>query len=207
MTFEPLVPERWDGFVRLFGPNGACAGCWCMFPRQTQTEFNRLHGEANQEVMRALVGGGEVPGLIAYAGDTPAGWTAVAPRDHYSMVTRSRLLKPVDELPAWAIVCFYVPRGHRRRGVTHALVMAARDYALAHGAQVVEGYPVDPGDRRIDSLSAWHGTANIFRDAGFMEVARRSPTRPIMRYAAPIAPVGTRSIADVIHTRGNDGPH
>jgi hypothetical protein len=31
---------------------------------------------------------------------------------------------------------------------------------------------------------AWNGLAAAFRKAGFREVARRSPTRPIMRWQA-----------------------
>jgi GNAT superfamily N-acetyltransferase len=186
LTFEPLASARWDDFERLFGPNGACSGCWCMFLHQTQAEFSRLHGASNKAAMRARVESGATPGLIAYAGDAPVGWCAVAPRDEYATVARSRILKPVDDAPAWAIVCFYVPRAHRGRGITGALVVAARDYAHAHGAQVVEGYPVDPGNRRIDSAAAWHGTASIFRAAGFAEVARRSPTRPIMRWRGAV---------------------
>jgi GNAT superfamily N-acetyltransferase len=152
-----------------------------MFPRQTHAEFDRLHGDANKSAMRALVAGGEIPGLLAYAGDNPVSWCAIAPREHFSMVARSRILKPVDGAPTWAIVCFYVPRTRRGQGITHALVQAALEYARSRGAQVIEGYPVDPDDQRIDSASAWHGTVAIFRATGFVEVARRSPTRPIMR--------------------------
>lgn len=181
LTFHPLTMARWDDFERLFGPNGACSGCWCMFARQTHAEFDQLHGNANKAAMHGLVAGGETPGIIAYAGDAPVGWCAVAPRERFSMVGRSRILKSVDDVLAWAIVCFYVPRARRGQGITHALVGAAVEHARSCGAHVIEGYPVDPGERRLDTSAAWHGTANIFRDAGFVEMARRAPTRPIMR--------------------------
>lgn len=183
LSIQPLTPARWDDFERLFGPNGACSGCWCMFPRQSSAEFDRMHGAANKEAMRALVAGGETPGLMAYAGEEPVGWCAVAPRERYVRVTRSRILQPVDDTPAWAIVCFYVPRARRGQGVTHALIQAAVAHAREQGARLIEGYPVDPGEHRISNADAWHGTAAIFRAAGFVEVARRAPTRPIMRYA------------------------
>jgi GNAT superfamily N-acetyltransferase len=89
--------------------------------------------------------------------------------------------KAVDGEPAvWSVVCFYMHRNHRGRGVATALLKAAVEYAAGKGARIVEGYPVDPPGK-MNNADAYHGLASMFAAAGFKEVARRSPTRPLMR--------------------------
>lgn len=151
---------------------------WWRLPRST---WSRQGNEHNRDAFKALVDGGTVPGLLAYAGDVPVGWCAVQPRDAYPSLDRSRTLGRVDDVPVWSITCFYIARGHRRQGITGRLIEAALAYARAHGARVVEAYPVDPGAGTTDSAGAFTGLAPAFRKVGFVEVARRSPKRPIMR--------------------------
>jgi GNAT superfamily N-acetyltransferase len=88
--------------------------------------------------------------------------------------------RPVDSQPVWSIVCFFVAPGSRRQGVMTALLRAAVSHARAGGARIVEGYPVDPSDAYPDTF-AYTGVASAFHRAGFEEVARHSPGRPIMR--------------------------
>ncbi len=180
LSFHPLTPDRWPDLERLFGPRG-CAGCWCMWFRETRAQFERMKGEPNRAALRALVEKGPPPGILAYAGEEPGGWCALAPRSSYSLLARSRLLAPVDDQPVWSIVCFFVAGAQRRHGLTVALLRAATRYARERGARVLEGYPVEPGAAGTSNSSAYHGLASAFRDAGFTEVARRSKTRPIMR--------------------------
>jgi GNAT superfamily N-acetyltransferase len=185
-VFHPLTPERWPDLEALFGPKGACAGCWCMWWRLPRSQFAaqaRGGGAANREALKAIVDSGQVPGLLAYAGDTPVGWCAIAPREAYPTLARSNVLGPVDDRPVWSIACFYIHRKHRRQGLTRALIDAALAYAAGQGARLVEAYPVEPATEKVSSLSAYTGFASTFGDAGFVEVARRSPTRPIMRRA------------------------
>jgi GNAT superfamily N-acetyltransferase len=185
-AIHPVTPERWPDLEALFGPHGACAGCWCMWWRLSRAQFGeqaRGGGAANHEALKAIVDSGQVPGLLAYAGDTPVGWCAIAPRATYPTLQRSTVLGPVDDKPVWSIACFYIHRKHRRQGLTRALIDAALRYAAGQGARLVEAYPVEPPTEKIASGSAFTGLASTFRDAGFVEVARRSPTRPIMRRA------------------------
>jgi GNAT superfamily N-acetyltransferase len=182
LEYHPLTPARWTDFERLFGPRGACAGCWCMFERLTRTQWEQQRGEGNKHAIHAIVESGEVPGLLAYAGGEPVGWCSIEPREAFPSLDRSRLLKRLDDQPVWSVVCFFVARGHRGRGVTTGLLRAALAYAREHGARMVEGYPVETRATRISDLSAWHGTASAFLQVGFVEVARPSKTRPIMRY-------------------------
>ncbi len=181
ITVLPLTPDRWDDLVELFGPNGAVAGCWCMWFRQTAAEFDRQHGEPNRALMKQLVDSGTVPGLIAYIDGRPRGWCSVAPRKEFGRINRSRILAPVDDRPVWSIVCFFVQRTARGIGLGTALLDAAVAYAASQGAQVVEGYPIDTRDGRATPGAIYVGTAAMFDAAGFEEVARNSSTRPIMR--------------------------
>jgi GNAT superfamily N-acetyltransferase len=183
MTLEihPLTPDRWGDFEDLFGQKGACGGCWCMWWRLERSEFEARKGEGNRTAMRGLVDSGHVPGLLAYLEDRPVGWCSVAPRDDYPALDRSRILKPVDDQRVWSVVCFFVSRGHRRQGVSRALLEGAAAWVARHGGEVIEGYPVEPRKDRAPDVFVFTGLAAAFRSAGFEECARRSETRPIMR--------------------------
>ena len=179
--FHPLTPDRWRDFETLFGPKGACGGCWCMWWRLTRSEFERQQGEDNRQAMKAIVESGEVPGILAYAEGKPVGWCSVAPREVFGALQRSRILKRVDDQLVWSVVCFFIAKGYRRKGLTVALLEAAADYAAARGAKIVEGYPVEPKKADAPAAFMYTGIASAFRKARFVEVARRSETRPIMR--------------------------
>jgi GNAT superfamily N-acetyltransferase len=182
LAIHPLTPERWPDLLRLFGPRGACAGCWCMWWRLARKEWTAGKGGRNRRRLEEYVARGHVPGLLAYEGDEPVGWVAIEPRDAYPRLDRSRTLARVDDLPVWSITCFFVARPHRRRGVTRALIDAAVRHARAGGARAVEAYPVDYAGEVADAW-AYTGAASTFRAARFAEVARRSPSRPIVRRA------------------------
>ena len=183
LSFHPLTAERWAEFETLFGPNGACGGCWCMWWRLPRSRFAAQKGEGNRRALRSLVDGGEVPGIMAYQGSRPVGWCSVAPRDSFPSLDRSRVLARVDGEDVWSIVCLFVARGFRRSGVSRYLITAACEFARSLGATVVEGYPVEPRKDAIPDVFAFMGLPHAFEACGFVEVARRSPTRPIMRKA------------------------
>jgi GNAT superfamily N-acetyltransferase len=181
LTFAPLTAESWDAFERLVGEHGACGGCWCMYWRLTSAAYEAGKGDGNRRAFRAVVRKGGPTGVLAYDGDTPVGWCAVAPREEFVRLERSRVLKPIDERPVWSVVCLFVARSHRRRGVSVALLRAAADYARERGATLLEGYPVTPKSGAMPDAFAWTGIPSAFEAAGFREVARGSETRPIMR--------------------------
>jgi GNAT superfamily N-acetyltransferase len=153
-----------------------------MWWRIKRSEFEQQKGEGNRQAMKAIVESGEVPGLLAYEGDTAVAWCSVAPREQFPVLQRSRVLKPVDDRPVWSIVCFFIKKGYRSQGMSMRLLHAAVDYVREQGGQVVEGYPVEPRKDRMPTLFAYTGFASTFEKAGFVECVRRSETRPIMRY-------------------------
>ncbi len=152
---------------------------WWRIPR---AQFREERGEGNRRALQRYVGGGHVPGLLAYDGPRPVGWVAVEPRESYVRLAASRDLAPVDAAPVWSITCFFVARSHRRRGVTRLLVKAAVAHARAGGATLLEAYPREPGETSA-APSLYTGVASTFRALGFEEVARRAPARPILRLA------------------------
>lgn len=181
MKILPLSAACWDDLEVLFGPRGACAGCWCMWWRLTQREFDKAKGEDNRKAFKRIVESGRIVGLLAYEHERPVGWCAVEPRERYPRLGRSRVLKPVDDRQVWSIPCFFVEKGSRNLGIAKQLLEAAIEHARSRGARVVEGYPVEPRKDRMPDLFAFTGTPALFAGAGFEEVARRSKTRPIMR--------------------------
>jgi GNAT superfamily N-acetyltransferase len=179
---HPLTRERWSDFEALFGPRGACGGYWCMAWRLARKDFDRGKGAGNRLEMQTLVEAGESPGILAYCDGRPIGWCAVAPREVYVALARSRVLAPVDETPVWSVTCFFVAKDFRRQGVTVKLLRAAVDFVRERGGRVVEGYPVEPHSDDMPAAFAWTGLAAAFQRAGFKESASSSKARPIMRF-------------------------
>jgi len=182
ITIHTLTPESWSDFENLFGPRGACGGCWCMYWRLPRSQYEEQHGELNRRNIKALVDSGNIPGILAYSGDEPVGWCSIAPREEFPTLSRSRILKPVDDQPVWSVVCFFIARNQRHKGMTVQLLKAAIEYARSNGARIIEGYPVEPKDGKSPDVFVYTGLFSAFKQAGFTEVLRRSATRPIMRF-------------------------
>jgi GNAT superfamily N-acetyltransferase len=180
-----LTRETWPALEKLFGPNGADGGCWCMFFRLPSAEWKRDMYEPNRKSLRALARGDEPVGLLAFDGDDPVGWVAVAPRSVYRRLERSQIAKPVDPTEdlagVWSVTCFFIHRTARRSGVAALLLDEAVRFAFSRGARIVEGYPVDTGGERKESSVLFHGTLSTFLGAGFELVDRRGVRRALVR--------------------------
>lgn len=178
----PLIPERWTDFEELFGPRGACAGCWCTYWKVTGKQFKLMSGESARQNQKSWVDHGLVPGLLAYDGDLAVGWMAIEPRSAYPRLASSRVLKPIDDQAVWSITCFYTRKPYRGKGVSVALLQAAIGYVASMGGKIVEGYPVDATAGRAPDVFVFTGLASAYLKAGYREVARNSEKRPIFRY-------------------------
>ena len=182
LAFHPLTPDRWDDFVDLFGEHGAYGGCWCMWWRLTRREFSEQQGAANRRAMREIVASGEVPGILAYRGARPVGWCAVAPCEQFGSLERSPVLRRLDDRPVWSIVCFFIARDCRGERIGEQLVRGAVDYVRDQGGKIVEAYPLRPRSDKLPPVSSFMGMPQMFERAGFVEGARPSKSRIIMRY-------------------------
>lgn len=190
VEFRPATRDRWRDIETLFGERGACGGCWCMWWRRLRAEYEEEKGAGNRRAMRELVESGMEPGVLAYVDAEPAGWCAVAPRDEYPRLARSRIARPIDDRPVWSIVCLFVDKRHRKRGLSVGLIDAARKLAVSRGARIVEAYPVTPPKERTADTFVYHGVVSAFERAGFEIVARPSPTRRVVRWQASEKPEG-----------------
>ena len=150
--------------------------------RLQKAEYDRLKGDGNKKAIQRLVKKDEPIGMLAFVGDEPAGWCAVAPREKYVRLQSSRVLKPIDDKPVWSVSCFFIARPFRRQGLSVKLLKATLTYAKKEGAKIVEAYPLVPKDKKMPDVFAWTGILSSFIAAGFEEERRHSESRPIVRY-------------------------
>ncbi len=181
LQIKPLNTKTWQAFEKLFGSHGACDGCWCMWWHLKRKDFEAQRGEVNHQLIHDRVQRGDVPGLLAFLDDQAIGWAAVEPRTAYLALERSRTLKRVDDQPVWSIPCFFVAKPYRKQGVNAWLIRQAAAFAFENGAQAVEAYSLDYAKGKVSDMFIFTGTASAFSKAGFVEVARPSASRRIMR--------------------------
>ena len=181
LRIEPASPQRLDDIAAVMSDCGDASHCWCAFWSRPRADVRSGWGEGNKRwFMRRVRTAAHPPGVLAYVDGEPAGWCAVAPRSDHLRLANSRNLAPVDELPVWSITCFVVAKRFRRQGLMRALVDGAVAFAAQQGAKCVEAYPLD-APRKLNSGELFVGRLSAFEAAGFREVMRRSPTRPIVR--------------------------
>jgi GNAT superfamily N-acetyltransferase len=191
VTIVPANEASWDDLDAIFGAGGDPSRCWCQ-------RFKMLPGESWRSVgavelafrLRVQTDCGHpesdaTSGLVAYLGGEPVGWCAVEPRTAYPRMLRNNRV-PWDgraedraDGSVWALTCFVARKGFRRRGISYALARAAVDFARERGARALEGYPITRKDVLPTELHV--GTRGAFAAAGFVEVARPTLRRVVMR--------------------------
>lgn len=182
---HPVTPDRFEDFADVLNPTRRDTHCWCLSHRVGAKDIDELGRGSREAAMRRLCERENPPGVITYRDGVPVGWCSIGPRAEIPRLAASKLIRPVDDVPAWSIICVVVRSGHRRQGVVGNLLRGALDYAASRGAPAVEAHPVDP-DGRMDTTMAFVGTRDMFERAGFRvigttdAVASRMP-RLIMR--------------------------
>jgi GNAT superfamily N-acetyltransferase len=191
VTIRRVDEVPWSDAEMVFGTRGDPSTCWCQFFKITDSEWKTLGAAGRASCLQtqanaARDGGAPTPGLIAYAEREPVGWVGVEPRTQYPRALRGTVVtdgsaQSADDDSVWAIVCFVVRVGFRRRGVAGALIAAAVQHARAQGARLIEGYPVDTSEReKVTSAELYHGTVTLFTTAGFSVDARPLPGRALV---------------------------
>ena len=169
---HPVTPDRFDDYADIVNPNRREVACWCLSHRLRAADIRELGGDGSDQrerAMRALCERDVPPGVVTYRDSVPVGWCNIGPRADIPRLVHSALIRPVDDVPVWSIVCVVVRGGHRRQGVVGHLLEGAAAHAAAHGAPAVEAYPVDPVGR-MDTTMAFVGTRSMFERAGFQVV-------------------------------------
>lgn len=186
LVVRPLTAARWGDLETIFNAKGCAVarGCWCMYYRVSGkgylTRPSDRQRTSSKDALKALAAKQPPPGLIGYQGKTPVGWVSLGPREDFAKLAKSPVMKPVDEQPVWSIICFVVPSEYRQQGVARELLAGAIAYARKKGVRLLEGYPVDK-DNPSAADASWFGSNRMFNEAGFEEVARRRPDRPVVR--------------------------
>lgn len=166
---HPVTPDRFEDFADVINPTRRENHCWCLSNRMSVKAIEALGGGDRQEAMRALCRRENPPGVVTYLDGVPVGWCSISPRSEIPRLQASKLIHPVDDVPVWSIICVVVRVGHRRKGVTAAMLEGAVAYAASRGAPAVEAHPVDPPGR-MDTTMAFVGTRAMFEKAGFRVV-------------------------------------
>jgi GNAT superfamily N-acetyltransferase len=177
MTFRPVTPARWSDLEDLFESRGGPKYCWCMAWRAT-SERHDMSRSQRKLALKSRVKNGIPIGILGYLDGVPIAWCSIAPRPTYRKL--GGLEKP-DENPdkVWSLVCFFVKRELRGKGVMTQLLDAAVAQAKKKGAKIVEAYPVNE-----DSPSyRFMGFVSSFDMAGFKTVGRAGSRRHVMRKA------------------------
>ena len=185
LVVRDLSPALWPALEALFGPRGACGGCWCMFWRLEKGErWDELKGARAKRRFKRLVSAGKALGAIAFAGKEPVGWIAFGPRRDFPRLDRARTLACDDANDVWSLPCFFIKAGWRDQGVAAALLGHALKSLKKRGAKLAEGYPVNlkPG-QRLPNAFVWTGTRSLFHRAGFQLAGGDKTSKVRMRRA------------------------
>ena len=188
LRIQPLTPELIADFTALFGPQGACYGCWCTYFRLRPKERQAMGGDEKREVMLDRIRNGPPPGLLAYDGGRPVGWMQIGPRaDVPEWNNPGRVSTPLPDGPAddprvWAISCFFFHAKTRGHGLSHPMLAAGIAFARQNGARLLEAAPMDRA-KQSKSVGLFVGSTSVFLKAGFRQVAAVKEGRPLMRLA------------------------
>lgn len=183
ISFQPLTLSNWGLFEELFGKNGACGNCWCMYYRLSPVAFKEGKFEdGNRNAMKEIVAEGRPAGVLAIIEGRAVAWAAFAPRADLPKLARSRVHKPIDDKPVWSIPCLFIHKDFRRSGLSVELLKGVIEYARKKGIKVIEAYPTIPTTETIPDSFAWIGLYKSFERAGFRIVDQTSKNRPMVRY-------------------------
>ena len=177
----PATAERWDDLVAVMEDCHASKNCWCAYWYRSQADYKAGWGKpSNRKPLEDKVRNGEEPGLVAYVNGEPAGWVSVGPRRSFDRLSRSKNFAPLDDKDVWAVNCFVVAKRFRRQGLMAEMAKAAAAFAIGKGAAGAEAYPREAG-QKTGGGDLFVGTPRAMQAAGYREVARPLPARPVMR--------------------------
>lgn len=183
LSFEPLTRSNWNKFVTLFGENGACGNCWCMYYRLSKSDFKEGKvDEGNKRAMKEIVWSNKPTGILGFYDGEAIAWCAIAPRDDFIKLERSRVHKRIDDLKVWSVPCFFIHKDFRRSGISVVVLNGVIKYAGENGIKVIEAYPTITTKEKLPDSFLWIGLYKSFERSGFEIVDQTSKNRPMVRY-------------------------
>ena len=188
VVVRPATRARWQHVQSVFGARGEAAKCQCQRAILPLREYWHMPRDVREAFLRKEVcrSRAAAPGLVAYLGADPVGWCRVGPRSNFAPLRNSPVPwagrdEDKEDPSVWAVVCFVVRAGYRKRGISQALATAAISHARQNGAVALEGYPMATGDGDIPWGELRVGARGVFQRCGFTEVARPTQRRSVMR--------------------------
>ncbi len=185
ITGRELRSDDWPIIEELFGPRGACGGCWCMSWRVAHggKMWQAAVGEPNRKSFRKLVTGGQAHGVLAFDGKSPVGWCAFGLRTEFPRTETVKAYRRDDIAGVWSINCFFIDKEYRKSGLSELLLAAAVKAIKKHRGKVIEAYPtpLTKDGKQLPAAFSYTGPEVIFQRAGFKEVQRLSASRPLYR--------------------------
>ncbi len=159
LSIHAVTKDLWPELEQLFGKQGACNGCWCMYWR-LGPDYHKRDRSLNKADLQMIISSNRPAGLLAFFGDIPVGWCQLTLRQDLSWLIKNGYANFNNGSNVWCISCFYIKAGYRRKGITLALIKASIDYAKKAGADLLEAYP----RKSPDSFTGYPST---FSKAGF----------------------------------------
>jgi GNAT superfamily N-acetyltransferase len=194
ITVVPANQASPEDIQAVFGTSGEAYICQCQrYKLQPGEAFKKVPVEERAHRLRTQTECGNpksraTSGLVAYLDGEPVGWCAVEPRTAYFGLMRNFKVhwqgrnEDKEDDTVWAVTCFVVRAGFRRRGISRALARATVDFARERGARALEGFPMITQPGTEVTWGELHvGSRSIFATAGFAEVSHPTPRRVVMR--------------------------
>ena len=185
IVIAPADANRIDDAEHALAGGGDGRSCQCQWRTMTNAEWQNTTQAQRAELLHTEMAQTPAPALIAYVDGQAAGWVRAGPRTAQIRLARTREFNehsphPFDDPSVWAVTCFVVRKEFRGQGLTTRLLTAAVDYAKAHGARTIEGYPIDTSAQKKAPNELFRGLLSVFTSAGFEEVARPKADRAIV---------------------------
>lgn len=174
---SPVTSKNWNDFEALFEGRGGPKSCWCMIWRDYEISPGLTDKAARKASMKDRVSSNSPVGLIGYLEGVPIAWCSIAPRSTFKATLGGPVGHADDEQSIWSLTCFFVKREVRGHGLSAQLIEAAIDHARAHGAHIVEAYPVEPNSPSY----RFSGFTELFEECGFKEIGTIGTRRKVFR--------------------------
>ena len=139
LHFKPVDSTNWTDLEKLFESKGGPHNCWCMVWRNMSQGTDRSNKVAKKASLENYVVNKNPVGLLGYDNTEAIAWCSIAPRESYRELSGENSLTNV-----WSLVCFFIKKEYRQKGITEELIKQAIQYAKDNGANYVEAYPVEP---------------------------------------------------------------
>lgn len=185
-TTKMLDASTWPAFDKLVEDNGGIfGGCWCI-AFHLDPKGPKGQCKPYRETKERLVREGRAHAALVFEGEEALGWCQFgSPEELPNIKNRKNYEAGFDRPPDWRITCFYVGKGHRKRGIAKIALRAALEEMARLGGGLVEAYPFDTEAVKTSSSFLHAGTLKMFQAEGFEQTRQIGKSQWVVRKALP----------------------